>query len=313
MIAESFTLDCCPICGGERWKRLWIKKSRFVINPARIVRCRDCSFVFSLDILSDEGFRLFYELKYAASNYSSYHRFSELKSKQFDDRFALIHRFIETSGSRVLDIGCGEGVSMVAAKRNGFEPTGIEISPNAVERARGKGVGEVYCCNINSILDLGLGKFDLVTMFDVFDHIQSPAATLRWLGSSVVNKGLVYAEVCDINSAYRFLMGRAYSHLVPFEHLSFFSRDTLNKVFAWNGFVPIWQGPIRRQVSLDFLDMTLQEFNPTLGRISKLMAKIVGSELSKKTLNIPVGIIGVIAQKQSVDSETESVGSAVLR
>lgn len=75
---------------------------------------------------------------------------------------------------KVMDAGCGTGLTGVALKRNGFETIdGFDISAEMVERSRETGAyGELVSGTDLNLPDAGLGKFagvyDIVTCVGVF-------------------------------------------------------------------------------------------------------------------------------------------------
>jgi SAM-dependent methyltransferase len=83
-----------------------------------------------------------------------------------------------------LDIGTGEGAFLDLARERGHYTAGIELSPSAAAAATAKGHA-VYC---GSVLDSRLGEtgtYDIVTLWDVLEHIPEPrralAAAFRFL------------------------------------------------------------------------------------------------------------------------------------
>jgi SAM-dependent methyltransferase len=87
------------------------------------------------------------------------------------------------AGKDVLDLGSGFGGRTTRFAELGARATGVEIDDELVARARAfglsrnldvtflKGTGEAIPCEDNS--------FDLVTMFDVMEHVVSPPAVLK--------------------------------------------------------------------------------------------------------------------------------------
>jgi SAM-dependent methyltransferase len=94
-------------------------------------------------------------------------------------RRARVLRLIEAiSPNNVLDVGCGPGALLAELHRMGIECHGLETSPDALAIGR-----ELHCDSGVQLhdhpADDWLGKFDLVTAFEVLEHIEQDVAALR--------------------------------------------------------------------------------------------------------------------------------------
>src|SRR4051812_33258865 len=93
--------------------------------------------------------------------------------------FHVIGEIVEP-GSRVLDLGCGEGellAWLIANKR--VLARGVEISPSQVRRAIGRGVS-VYQGDIDEgLADYPDNAFDYVILSQTLQETRSPLEVLR--------------------------------------------------------------------------------------------------------------------------------------
>jgi SAM-dependent methyltransferase len=102
-------------------------------------------------------------------------------------RFA---RRMETGTPRsILDIGCGMGAFLALARRSGARVAGVEIDPRAVSACRAEGLDVIE----SSIADLlpPAGPWDLVTFWDVLDHLDDPAGALLRVVPVLAPRGMV--------------------------------------------------------------------------------------------------------------------------
>ena len=76
-------------------------------------------------------------------------------------------------GSRVLDIGCGNGTLLEAAQRRGAAAVGITISPPQVARCRSRGLN-VHLLDYRAIGDRWDGAFDAVIANGSAEHFVQP-------------------------------------------------------------------------------------------------------------------------------------------
>jgi 2-polyprenyl-3-methyl-5-hydroxy-6-metoxy-1,4-benzoquinol methylase len=79
------------------------------------------------------------------------------------------------AGSRMLDVGCGTGSSMLQALEMGYDVVGIDISSTAVDRARKRLVSrgfdaEVLVMNVTDDIS-DLGPFDCILLHHVLDSL----------------------------------------------------------------------------------------------------------------------------------------------
>ncbi len=79
--------------------------------------------------------------------------------------------FIPTS-AKVLELGCGDGKTLSALVANGFNVTGIDVSPSAIKLARKK-IGKKAKLVVGDVCDLPFEKnsFDAVIAVHVLDHL----------------------------------------------------------------------------------------------------------------------------------------------
>jgi SAM-dependent methyltransferase len=102
---------------------------------------------------------------------------------------------------RILDVGCGTGTMIGHLRRYG-EVSGVDPSPEAVSFCRERGIEGVS--RLDGLpLPFDDGRFDLVTAFDVIEHIDDDTATLRDLRRVLRPDGRLLVSV----PAFRFLWG----------------------------------------------------------------------------------------------------------
>ena len=74
-------------------------------------------------------------------------------------------------GARVLEFGCGAGTPETRRLASRFRPTGVDISPRQVARARAAVPEAAFLCADFTELELEERSFDAVVSFSVFNHV----------------------------------------------------------------------------------------------------------------------------------------------
>jgi SAM-dependent methyltransferase len=193
------------------------------------VRCRQCGFVFADRRPTDS------EL---AEHYSSYSRAdydSPITRKRYRELLGSFERYRQTS--RILDVGCGIGFFLEEARDCGWEAHGSEFEERAVEIVRAKGLSCVRA-------PIGPGtfepdSFDVVTAFEVVEHVSDPLAEAAAIASALRPGGLLYLTTPNFGSLSRRLLRGRWSVVSYPEHLSYFTPSTLRSWLGRFGFVPV--------------------------------------------------------------------------
>lgn len=101
---------------------------------------------------------------------------------------------------RVLDVGCGAGRHALYLQERGHDVVGIDVSPNAVEVSRDRGLADVRELGIESVTDLR-GPFDTVLMlgnnFGLVGTRETAPGRLRDLASIATPDATLLAESRD--------------------------------------------------------------------------------------------------------------------
>src|SRR4051812_27127127 len=78
---------------------------------------------------------------------------------------------------RILDAGCGWGLTLEALERRGYGVVGMDISRRTLERLDGPS-RELVWADLAGPVDVDLGLFDAVLSLDVLEHIDDDNATV---------------------------------------------------------------------------------------------------------------------------------------
>ena len=146
----------------------------------------------------------------------------------------LLSQMVER-GSRVLDVGCGAGFFLDAARARGYNVAGLDLSPVPASHAREQLGLDV---TVNSLYGLGAetNSFDAVTIFQTIEHDPDPAALCSELFRIVKPGGVVMVTTPAADGFVARVMGRRWFGYRNIEHVSFFSRRSLRHALESAGF-----------------------------------------------------------------------------
>lgn len=200
--------------------------------------CGICQVVFFSPMPMSAELKAFYSDGY----HDDYSR-STMASLPFDrSRYQLLEKIIEdvrpsllmTSNRALLDVGCGVGGFLGVARQAGWTVTGTELTQAAVERAREK-LGN--CVLEGDVSDLCFSRtYDLITSYHVIEHLLEPVKMLQRCYQLLSSQGALFIETPNINSLGARVRGAEWSHIIPPEHVVYFSPCSMQYALRKAGF-----------------------------------------------------------------------------
>lgn len=153
-----------------------------------------------------------------------------------DDRLRAWALRARLGPGRLLDVGCGTGAFLAAAREAGFEVVGTELSRVAAETARGRFGIDVRVGPFVGKQFGGGERFDVITMIHVLEHMRDPAATLATARRLLVPGGVVVIEVPNRRAVAARLPGpgRRAIYDLPL-HLHHFTPPSLRRLVEGSG------------------------------------------------------------------------------
>jgi len=177
----------CPLCGGGARKMTFPYAIQFSDQLFRYYSCNDCRTVF-VNPLPDQQC---IEKMYQKTHYHDIH-YQDISASVYSKSVDLLCLYA-SSGSSVLDYGCGYGVFLREARFQGFHPIGIEIDPSAISAA-----SKLSGCPVFSLDEFERRysdqRFDVIHLGDVLEHLPDPFSALSNLLQWLKPSGLLYVE-----------------------------------------------------------------------------------------------------------------------
>jgi len=244
-------LTQCPLCGSGELSGLpfeyWYQFERYPGST-----CRACGFAFlsvqpDRDTLNEMYDADYYESDFRCGSEPAAGLGGEQSEKVFAEEakaaLGLIRGLTGRSGGRLLEIGCAGGWFLKAAREEGWEARGVELSRDAADFAGQKLGVDVFCGELAEA-KFPPGSFDVVYMADVLEHVAEPVAFVREVRRILAGGGhVVLCGPTSLNALSRRLGLAAYSlakqtrsiALAPY-HLFEYTPGTLRLLFEKGGF-----------------------------------------------------------------------------
>jgi 2-polyprenyl-3-methyl-5-hydroxy-6-metoxy-1,4-benzoquinol methylase len=222
----------CIICGSNNYKIIF---NEFGVD---ILKCLNCGHIFS-SFEQEQYYGGYYGEKIKNEDHFWW---DEAHKKMYDD-FCRI--FIKNKSGKLLDVGCGFGYFI---KKISFFPDweafGYEISETAVNYARNNlGLKNIFSGRVENS---GFPEkyFDIITLWDVVEHIPNPKPLLVYLRTILKEDGILFihtpnAKIQLIKAKAKKLikgMREGAHYLEAKDHINIYSSWAIKEVLRQAGF-----------------------------------------------------------------------------
>lgn len=178
--------DACPVCGAEA-------EARIDLGDYRLFRCPRCAS-WSSDALVRGARTSFEPDAYFANADADRARWEDLLRRA---------RLGRARAVRILDVGCGRGhfLRFLSRCHPQTRRAGIELDPVRAAAARAADpAARVQTGEVSAALADVAGAFDLITLWDVFEHLVDPRAVLHALASRLAPDGVLFLQTIHEHS-----------------------------------------------------------------------------------------------------------------
>ncbi len=188
------TLTSCPVCGSTEIHRAFDAVDHFATKEIfPVFDCHACGFRFTNNFPSEDIIGHYYDSPDYISHSDSekgvvnrlYHHFRKRMLKKKVD---LIATHTKDKSGRLLDIGCGTGYFLQAAKERGWHVSGIEKNETARKQATAR--TDTLIEDENGLWTMENGIFGVVTLWHVLEHMEKLNETLEKLYDILIPDGV---------------------------------------------------------------------------------------------------------------------------
>ncbi len=209
----------CPLCGGTD------ARTHIAFPDIPVARCSGCDFMYSSRVLDARGLSAYYENDFGSDR----HRRGQIVNAQTN--FAVVSGLLDLSAVHTaLDVGTGYGylLSELRRRRPGIEAVGVELSRQEAEYATAR-LGERVINLPLAESGLRRGYYDLVTAFEVIEHVSNPVRFIREMAEFVRPGGWLLIMTDNFEGSVAKSLGPAFPKWIPHAHISHFSYPTLKR------------------------------------------------------------------------------------
>lgn len=214
----------CLVCGSPKLKTLQ------GFEAAHLVKCGKCGFVFSHQIPTLIELEEYYD-GYGRNDY-----LSPITIKRYNELLDIFEQ--ERKNNKIIDVGCGIGYFLEEAIKRNWQAYGTEFTDEAMRINNEKGINMQ-----KGVLDpenYPTGEFDIITSFEVIEHINNPQEEITNFNKILRKGGLLYITTPNFNSLLRHYLKDEYNIITYPEHLSYYTPATLHKLLKAHGFKKVW-------------------------------------------------------------------------
>jgi len=232
-------LLACTLCGESRVRPLFeIHRGR---HHYHVVRCPACGLLYRNPGVRPERLGDLYAGRYGRFLEGKYKGKRKRRYRLVLDAYAPL--FAHGEGRRLLDYGCGTGLFLDLAEKRGFEPFGVDLSADAITRARARASGRnAHFGHPLDVPEIARGGFDVVCLWSVLAHLPRPVEDLAMLRGLLAPDGVLVILTVNANSLALRVQGARWGAFTP-NHLVFFAPASLTRALAGAGFGAVVMRP----------------------------------------------------------------------
>ncbi len=220
----------CPYCASNaksfKWN-LFDDAHLAWSENVKVFRCKSCNLVYSHIKNIDAA--------YYNDKYYVFQKHRESADRAFAKHcIEWIISYTAIFGKRILDVGCGNGYFCEEAKKMGSIVVGLEPSIQTGLDVENR-VGIKVVKGFFEDTEIDEEPFDIITMWDVFEHSPFPLIMLKKVRSLLNENGVLALSVPNFSSLFSFVAGPFWKGFNNY-HISHFTKDKIKEVLENNGF-----------------------------------------------------------------------------
>ena len=203
-------------------------------NGFDVIDCQLCGYKHATPVPTEKELEEIYRHEYYTEEKPLYiERFKEdldWWNLAYGDRYDTFEESLPANRRRILDVGSGPGYFLKHGRDRGRDVLGVESSKQASAHARSLGL-EILEEFLDEKLAPSLGKFDVIHMSEVLEHIPQPGKLLKLAHDMLAPGGVLCVVVPNdynpFQAALRKSCGFEPWWVAAPHHLNYFDRESL--------------------------------------------------------------------------------------
>jgi SAM-dependent methyltransferase len=226
----------CPVCGSKEIEKVFDCIDHFSSRELfPICDCSKCGFRFTNHFPSEDVIGKYYDSPDYISHTDStkgltnrmYHLFRRLMLRR---KVNLVKRHLKRDNANLLDIGCGTGYFLNAAKEKGFTVSGIEKDEKAREKAITRFGLDVR--EETAFFSLERSSFEVVTLWHVLEHLEKLHESIGKIADILTHDGTMVIALPNHRSFDAKRYKEKWAAYDTPRHLWHFTPTTLERLLA---------------------------------------------------------------------------------
>lgn len=222
----------CPLCGSSSFA------PRVLRDGFQYVTCTSCAFVYLnpqltqqavRDVYNDEDVRKFFFEQLLLPHVERDQR------GEFTERARVLKSLTPEARPRLLDIGCAAGNFLMRAGEEGFIGEGLELNQLYVDYMAAHRKIKVQARLLEE-MKYPDETFDVVTLWDVLEHLPKPVETLKEVGRVMRRGGILGLTTINHACVNETILKDRWRYYMPPDHLCSFTPALLEMLLKKCGF-----------------------------------------------------------------------------
>jgi SAM-dependent methyltransferase len=224
----------CNSCGADDTSHVLTGRDLLHGMPGQfdLMQCNGCGLMYLNPQLTPEELAPYYPEDYEPHVGTKKERLGWLRRIDYrygvEKRYRAIMRYHPRPG-RMLDVGCGPGAFLDGMREHGWEVEGIEPGIRPATYASEELGLQVRNTTLEDA-DLEPASFDLVTMWNVLEHLSDPQRALRRIREALRPDGLLVFAIPSVMSYDLLVFGKYWAGYDLPRHLFIFPPATLERM-----------------------------------------------------------------------------------